>query len=107
MRELSDILPDLEPPAGGLARLRTRLNHQGSRRGAAVAVLAAAVLLAALWPQPVRNTAPDDPVFAALLEGSRPAQVTGSTAVAAQVLASPKVVYFRVASVDAVGSPER
>lgn len=107
MRELSDILADLEPPAGGLRRLRGRLDLPRSRRGTAIAVLAAAVLLAALWPQPIPNTAPDDPVFTALLEGSRPAQVTGSTAVAAQVLTSPKVLYFRVASVAAVGAPER
>ncbi len=57
MRELEYLLPTLEPPAGGLARLRLHIDHRSARvpwyRALAwAAPLAACVAVAVIWLPP-------------------------------------------------------
>lgn len=62
MRELQALLPELDPPPGGAARLRARLAEAGSRRRRsrrvlrwAVAVAVPALALAALLRAPIQR----------------------------------------------------
>ena len=101
-RELSDVLPDLEPPPGGLAGLRARLERP-RRWPVAVVALAAAVLLAVAF-QPERRPLPQDPVLLAMLQPpSEPATVVpearGRLAMERVAVGSAGVVYYRVGGV--------
>ena len=110
MRELPDLLPDLPPPPGGLARLRLRLDQPRSRPSRALgmvaaAALAAAVLLGLFWPRTGALIVPDDPVIAALSQESRPVEVFGTDVVATRVATtSPTVQYFRGSALAPRGS---
>ncbi len=100
--ELGDILPMLEPPAGGRDRLlaRVRAERSTAPRWAAVAV-AAALLLTFLARE--RGTggrepvAGHDPVMLALADEAAPLRVIGDNAAAGEVpLGRDDVVYYRV-----------
>lgn len=100
--DLSDILPVLDPPPGGLERLRARLAQPRPRRRTPtlVALAAAAVILVTwLTPSALPVPATSDPVLAALSAAPvEPVQVLSrSRLVATRVdTAAPGLVYYRV-----------
>jgi hypothetical protein len=85
MRELQSLLPELDPPPGGAARLRARLAEAGSRRRRsrralrwAVAMAVPALALATLLPAPVQRWYHTRALTSALLAAMQPsASATG------------------------------
>ena len=82
---MEDLFREMEPPPGGLATLRTRLERQGRRRGgwvrwvgAGLAVLAS--VLIALWGP--WFTAPTAPIEMAMVD--HPAFIVATNSVAAE-----------------------
>lgn len=77
MRELESLLPELDPPRGGLARLRhsvqaRRGTHRATRWLSAMTA-AVALLAALLWlPSALRNTRHGDAQAHALLQAVAP-----------------------------------
>ena len=113
--DLGDLLPVLEPPAGGLDRLRqsiratesatSRAKHSANRP-ILIMLAAAAVLAIAVSEAPRRRaiSVSDDPVLAALSEspGGEPLRVLATNRLAAvRVPTSAAVVYFWVDGVAA------
>jgi hypothetical protein len=108
--DLRDILPVLEPPAGGLGRLRARIRDE--RRGAprwavvaAAAALAVGVLVARDRATPAGNSlaeAVHDPVLVALAEEGEPVRLLDRrVAAAARVpTTTPGVIYYRVLGLE-------
>ncbi len=101
-RELSDILPLLEPPPGGRERLvaRVRAPRSTAPRWAALAV-AAALLLAFLSREQGGVVRPPvavrDPVMLALADDAGPLRLLDAHGAAGQVaLGRDDVLYYRV-----------
>ena len=99
---MRDLFPDLDPPAGGLASLRTRLESDRRRRigwaVAASAVVAVLLFLASPRPQPI----PNDPGLAAfgLYQPTAPVEPSGRTAAHQVAVTDANTVFYRVASLD-------
>lgn len=102
--DLSDILPVLDPPAGGLERLRARLDQARParrRRAPTLVALAAAALILVTWLTPPARPVPatSDPVLAALsTTPAEPVQVLSRSRLVAMRVetAAPGLVYYRV-----------
>lgn len=101
-RELSGILPLLEPPPGGRERLVARLRAQRSTAPRWTALAVAAVLLVAFLSREsgsVRRppVAVRDPVMLALADDAGPLRLLDAHGAAGQVtLGRDDVVYYRV-----------
>ena len=97
---MRDLFPELDPPPGGLNRLRTRLERNRRRRWMAAAVLAL-VLAFLLFP---RSEAIDDPNLAAfgLYQPTAPVEaLPGSRTATERVdVSDANTVFYRVASLD-------
>ncbi|MBM4365761.1 MAG: hypothetical protein FJ102_06065 [Deltaproteobacteria bacterium] len=99
-RELSDILPSLEPPPGGRDRLVARVRSARPVAPRYAALAAAALLLAAFLARD-RGARPPvataDPVMLALAGDAGGLRVLGARAAAGRVaLGRDDVVYYRV-----------
>lgn len=90
---MTDWFPDLEPPPGGLRSLRARLDAPRRPWWPALALVAAAVLLAILWPRPRSELALDAGLAAVLAVPRAPVTAVGATVVE-RVPAD--VVWYRV-----------
>ncbi len=96
----------LDPPPGGLTRLRSRLAARSTRRRAVLSLgsALAAACLVVLWVAP-RETPGLVMAAQALVATSREAvEARGTTAVEAMPSSNPSVVLYRVSAVE--GPPE-
>lgn len=104
--DLGHILPSLEPPPGGQARLLSRVRARRARgRGWAAVALAAACLLGFLLrPSGVVQLpalATTDPVMLALAGAAEPARLVDTAGAAARVSTGrDDVVYYRVVTLS-------
>jgi hypothetical protein len=97
-----DVFEVLEPPPGGLTRLRARVSERTSRRRAALSLATAvgAVCVLVLWVKP----APPPPLWVAaqalVAPPSEPVEARGATAVEQLPSSNPQVVIYRVSSLE-------
>jgi hypothetical protein len=108
--ELRDVLPLLEPPPGGLERLRRRLDADARARarwraGAVGVALAASVVIGVLWPRHVESSfVASDFVLIAARGGLLGDVVTsvepGRLAVERVPIEGDAVVYYRLDGVS-------
>jgi hypothetical protein len=97
---VNDWFPELEPPPDGLRALRARLDARRGRWWPGLALVAAALLLAVLWPRPRAELALDAGLAAVIAPPGAPVTATGGTLVE-RVPAD--VVWYRVVATVEVG----